>query len=58
VRKHARKLINTKNWHAATTCRCHFMRKKWEAMARKWAKEPQEEETNKSNKAVFGYVVN
>jgi hypothetical protein len=35
------------------------MRKKWEAMARKWVKEPQEEETNKgNNKAVFGYVVN
>jgi len=37
VRKHACKLINTKNWHAAATCRCHWMRKTWEAKARKWA---------------------
>jgi hypothetical protein len=35
------------------------MRKTWETMARKWAEEPQEEETNSgNNRAVFGYVVN
>jgi hypothetical protein len=45
VWKHARKLIDTKNWHAAAICRGHWMRKTWEAMPRKWAEEPQEEET-------------